>query len=284
MVLALSSGTSTDLGRRPYQQDDFLICHTFPNYPHMALFAVFDGHGSEGGKSSAFVKKVLPEVMCAIPYESFLRDPAQALKSIFSECHERLTGNQAIDTYMSGTTALVALVDTSTAKIYIAHVGDSKAILVQHVDNVWKGIQLTTDHTCETKPELDRVTTSGARVEQLYINEQKEGPLRIFKGTLPYPGLVVTRSLGDAVASRLGVVSEPEVICTQISQHDHFLVLGTDGVFDGLTIAEAVAIIKNHHKDPQKASEAITKESLIGMDRNQMDDNTTNIVISFNRP
>ncbi|KAI8054099.1 hypothetical protein BDF22DRAFT_743072 [Syncephalis plumigaleata] len=49
-------------------------------------------------------------------------------------------------------------------------------------------------------------------------------PLRIFKGSLPYPGIVVSRSLGDDVAQRLGVLS-------------------TDGVWDGMSNQEVATFV-----------------------------------------
>jgi serine/threonine protein phosphatase PrpC len=56
------------------------------------------------------------------------------------------------------------------------------------------------------------------------------------------------------------------------------IIVGTDGVFEGLEPQEALNCVVSKD-DPQDASEALTKESLIGMDNVEVDDNTTNIVL-----
>lgn len=43
------------------------------------------------------------------------------------------------------------------------------------------------DHTCENTEEFARVSNSSARVERM-DGDGPQGPLRIFKGSLPYPG------------------------------------------------------------------------------------------------
>ena len=45
------------------------------------------------------------------------------------------------------------------------------------------------EHTPINKTEMERVVACGARVERLEDEDNKpEGPLRVFKGSLPYPG------------------------------------------------------------------------------------------------
>ncbi|KAJ1542457.1 hypothetical protein HK096_009366 [Nowakowskiella sp. JEL0078] len=124
----------------------------------------------------------------------------------------------------------------------------------------------------------------GARVEKMDDSDDArefiflKGPLRIYKGSMPYPGLVVTRSLGDSVATKLGVLSEPDVKILDITPNDSFLILATDGVWDGLSVTEAVNLVSKQ-VDPTKASEILTQASLEGLDKNSVDDNTTNIVV-----
>ncbi|KAJ3209920.1 hypothetical protein HDU67_005812 [Dinochytrium kinnereticum] len=278
-----SFGYSTDIGRRTVQQDEYLIVDDlFVGEPRAKLFAVFDGHGSDGGKASGYVKKIFPEVLRSVKNE-FMRDPAEAMKSTYSTVNSMLTDNSAIDTYMSGTTAVVLILLEDEDRAVIANVGDSRILLGRIEESSkgsrWQAHQLTTsDHTCSNPVELDRVKSSGARIEQLQIGESKDGPLRIFKGTLPYPGLVVTRSLGDAVAGRLGVLCEPEVTVSTINSNDRFFVLGSDGLWDGIDSADVVSLV-GKHKNPQKASNALTESALAGMDARNLDDNITNIVI-----
>lgn len=83
--------------------------------------------------------------------------------------------------------------------------------------------------------------------------------------------LVVTRALGDSVAKRLGVLPDPDVVEIDITPNLAFVVIGSDGVFEGLTNEEAIEIVARH-QDPQKASEDLTHESLAAMERIEIDD------------
>ena len=61
------------------------------------------------------------------------------------------------------------------------------------------------------------------------------GPLRLFNGTMPYPGIVVSRAFGDNVAARLGVSHLPDVLVRPWKPGDRFLILASDGLWDVLS-------------------------------------------------
>ncbi|TPX57766.1 hypothetical protein PhCBS80983_g03587 [Powellomyces hirtus] len=279
MSLTVTAAATSDIGRRSSQQDDSLIqSGIFPHKPNSHLFVILDGHGQDGAKVASFAKRTFLESV--IEFEvRIAADPVKALKEIFNIVHEKIANNQAIDSYMSGSTASLALIVGTT--LMVAHVGDSRIVLGRASESGSIDIkQLTTDHNCDQEAELARVSAAGARVEKLIIDNQPDGPLRIFKGTLPYPGLVVTRALGDTVATRLGILSDPEVAIIQLTAADRFLIMGTDGVWDGVTYEEILDAVATC-PDPADASKRITEASLAGMDKQNLDDNTTNIVIYF---
>ncbi|KAJ3186624.1 hypothetical protein HDU85_007444 [Gaertneriomyces sp. JEL0708] len=276
MPVSVSAAGSSDIGRRTSQQDEYLFLSSFlEGVEDSYIFAVFDGHGADGGKVAAFVKQEIVTVLNELK-EDLLREPEPALKNAYKLVHERLIENQAIDTYMAGTTAAIALIIGK--KLLISHVGDSRVLLGRRGPNSNHYIQkLTNDHTCDDAVEKERVLAAGARVEPLSFGDPS-GPLRIFKGSLPYPGLIVTRAIGDSVVNpRYGITSEPDVTILDITEAFAFLILGTDGVWDGISIEEALDIASKE-SDPTVASKTITQRSLDGMDRNHLDDNTTNIV------
>ena len=76
------------------------------------------------------------------------------------------------------------------------------------------------------------------------------------------------------------MLCEPEVTEVDLGPTDRYLVLATDGVWDGLSLEEVSEILKNA-PDAEGASKAITAGSLAGMERLHLDDNTTNIVVRF---
>lgn len=59
---------------------------------------------------------------------------AEALTAALKELHEQMINESSIDTYLSGTTALVVVVGETTGKVTIANVGDSRVVLVKEVD------------------------------------------------------------------------------------------------------------------------------------------------------
>ena len=50
------------------------------------------------------------------------------------------------------------------------------------------------------------------------------------------PGLAVSRAFGDKAAKKLGLICEPEIIELDIPSCSEFMVLGSDGLFDQLSI------------------------------------------------
>lgn len=43
------------------------------------------------------------------------------------------------------------------------------------------------------------------------------GPIRVWYGLERYPGLAITRSFGDTVAAKVGVISIPDIINFELS-------------------------------------------------------------------
>ncbi|KAI8821832.1 phosphatase 2C-like domain-containing protein [Fimicolochytrium jonesii] len=281
MPLTVSYGASTDIGRRASQQDAFLIHPSaIPSNPHPTyLFIILDGHGSEGTKVAQFVKEQFAAVVAQHAEQILAGDPKTAFTNVFRLVNEKLEDEQSIDTYMSGSTVALVLLVGET--LYVAHIGDSRVVLGRTEAQGGLSLRpLTRDHNCTDPGEYERVTKAGARVESLPTDGNTDGPLRIFKGTLPYPGLVVTRTLGDNVARRLGITCEPEVDVVTLTPSDRFLVMATDGVWDGVTDDDIIKAVSSN-ADATSASNYITQASLAGLDRLSLDDNTTNIVLYF---
>ncbi|KAJ1912657.1 hypothetical protein IWQ60_009564 [Tieghemiomyces parasiticus] len=294
-------GTSTARGRRPTQQDEALVVSHVADHADWYLFVVLDGHGQYGHKVSQFAKSRLPKIIHQFA-PRIETDTAAVLTAAFAELNEEITENvDCFDPYLSGTTVTAALFLGDV--IHIANVGDSRIIHGQGppptstTDNPdtmppaagWQIKQLTRDHTCSDPEEQERVVSKGARVERMREGDHYEGPLRIFKGTLPYPGLVVTRALGDTSARKLGVIGVPELTTLHPKPGQHCLVLATDGVWDGLTNEDVVGLVTPHfsvdsNEAATTASHDLTDASLKALDRIRVDDNTTNVCVFFTCP
>ena len=101
--------------------------------------------------------------------------------------------------------------------------------------------------------------------------------MRIFKGSLPYPGLVVTRSLGDKCATKLGVTNEPDIFKYQLERDDSIL-LATDGLWDGVEVEEAAKLARAKDNAVEAAS-GMMEYAINSLLQKQLDDNITVILI-----
>jgi integrin-linked kinase-associated serine/threonine phosphatase 2C len=75
------------------------------------------------------------------------------------------------------------------------------------------------------------------------VDEKEVGPYRVWKADEDVPGIAISRSMGDLIAHEIGVSAEPEVTAKDIDTEDKFIVMGSDGVWDVMSSAEAVGFI-----------------------------------------
>lgn len=89
----------------------------------------------------------------------------------------------------------------------------------------WLCKPLSFDHKAEDEREAYRIKMNGGRIFP-YLDEDGEqmGPFRIWIQEKNIPGLAMTRSFGDYVASTVGVISEPEVTYCEVTKGIFFLI------------------------------------------------------------
>ncbi|MQL76232.1 hypothetical protein Taro_008637 [Colocasia esculenta] len=226
-------------------QDSFCIKTQLQGNPNLHFFGVFDGHGLFGTQCSNFVKERLVDILSADLH--LAEDPVKAYNLAFRITNSELHESQ-IDDSMSGTTAITVLVNGDT--LYVANVGDSRAVA-----GVWNGNSvvaedLSSDQTPFRRDEYERVKLCGARVlsvdqvegikdpniQTWGDEESDEGdPPRLWVQNGMYPGTAFTRSVGDLTAEKIGVTADPEVLTAKITPDHLFFVVASDGVFEFLS-------------------------------------------------
>ena len=150
----------------------------------------------------------------------------------------------------SGSTCVsIFLQKNNINKLYIANVGDSRAIIIREPDknnNVWSCQQLSRDHKPSEKDEAERIIRHGGEIEQIQNEKgEYEGPFRIFMKNEEGPGLAMSRSFGDVVGSILGVVAEPEVTEYILRDEDKVIILASDGLFEYVSNEEITEKVSN---------------------------------------
>jgi len=164
-------GVTSEKGNRPSQQDEFLIIENVFGDSSHHLYAVFDGHGVQGDKVSHAVKKLFSQVFPRNK-ENFLSDPKEAFITMFRDVGEMLESDPDIDTYMSGTTATIAVLTPTS--VIVANLGDCRVILAQSkkviagkdggLPKIPRPKILSNDHTCANPSERERLEAAGARI------------------------------------------------------------------------------------------------------------------------
>lgn len=273
-------------------QDSFCIHMQFGNNSNDHFFGVFDGHGEFGAQCSQFVKKHLCENLLGDP--DFRTDAAKGYHSAFEVTNAQLH-HHSIDDSMSGTTAITVLVRGDT--LYVANVGDSRAVIAERRGKDLVAVDLSSDQTPFRQDECARVRGCGARVLTL---EQLEGvkkqnvqcwggeedddgdPPRLWVQNGMYPGTAFTRSVGDSIAENIGVISVPEVSVMQLTPMHPFFVIASDGVFEFLS-SQAVVDIVAKFKDPHDACAEIVAESYrLWLEFETRTDDITVIIVQIN--
>lgn len=129
--------------------------------------------------------------------------------------------------------------------IYCANVGDSRCVLGRlEKDKKIQPLSISRDHKPSDSDEKERILNSGGRVEA-FKNEDNEdvGPPRVWLKDEDVPGLAMSRSIGDIVSAKVGVISSPEISLYKISKNDKFLILASDGLWEFVSNEQAVQIV-----------------------------------------
>ena len=206
-------------GRNKTNQDSSIAkTHTSTEY----TFGVFDGHGPDGH----YVSQSIKQYFDAQPNTNL--SSKENLIQTFSSLSKFIQNQKNFDVFNSGSTCV--LVHITLNKIYCANCGDSRAILISGISN--NVIQLSHDHKPELPEEKRRIEQNGGRVDRVY----GMGPYRVWMKNDNYPGLAMSRSIGDGIAHNIGVSDIPDVLEFDVEKIKPIaLVVASDGVWEFMT-------------------------------------------------
>ncbi|CAD8088692.1 unnamed protein product [Paramecium primaurelia] len=239
-------------------------------------FVVMDGHGMDGEHVSSYVKEQMKYNLNKF-YKVF------DFQKIFSDIHQKMKLQTEFGCQFSGTTATVILLKENI--IQCGWVGDSRAILVRKNQDL-SVIELSTDHKPHLEGERQRIEQCGGVVDTYHLPSGAPiGPSRVWAKGAQFPGLAMSRSLGDVVAASIGVSQIPELkLVDMVNKEDIYIVLGSDGIWeflDNQTIADMVYPFYTK-KDPQGACQKIIQEAVAAWKAHSEGiDDITAIVIFF---
>ncbi|KAB5524425.1 hypothetical protein DKX38_022174 [Salix brachista] len=135
---------------------------------------------------------------------------------------------------------LTSLSFKKVLQVFIANIGDAKAVLARssiidgpqnHPDGVspLKAIVLTREHKAIYPQERARIQKAGGSVSS---NGRLQGRLE------------VSRAFGDRHFKKVGVVATPDIHSFDLTDREHFIILGCDGLWGVFGPSDAVEFVQ----------------------------------------
>ena len=308
------SSASTITGEKSQNEDSYLIKENiFGN--KFNIYGVFDGHG----KDSHLVSKKIAECIGSffenkenyinfvnkmnlkssknsdnkdntedfkinLPViKSFLcKGRFYFIKKSIKFCEKKLH-EENINIKFSGSTCVLLFVIND--KLICSNIGDSRCLLFKcSEDDKWSYINLSIDHKPTNEEEKTRIIANGGEIHPFIENGKYEDNIqRVWVKDKQYPGLAISRSIGDTVGKRIGIISEPTFVCKKLENRSKFIILGSDGFWDVMKPADIIHIVKPFLKtnDVNSASKVLAERAkkLWGRNKNEQRDDITVIVI-----
>ena len=214
-------------------------------------------------------------------YSYIKKDNYSFIKNLIKTSEENLNNEKEIDSNFSGTTC--NLIIQINNKIICSNIGDSRSIMVKDKKTI---IQLSFDQKPDDENERKRIEENNGEVHKLIDEEEGEiGPMRVFMKGEKFPGIAMSRSIGDKVASKLGVISIPDIKEFDIITGCKFIVCGSDGIWEFLSherIAHYVSKFYKKNNAYEAALKLVKKSTSIWEKEDNVIDDITVIVIFFN--
>ena len=227
-------GTKMQLSKE--NQDSILILPNLRtnNNTQCHIFGVFDGHGDSGKNISELVSTYINNYYTNTEHITLNKE---TIRTCIHTVSSMIKQHSQLDLQFSGTTLNMVYVDTHY--LYCANIGDSRSIAITSDHSI---IQLSTEHKPEHPMECKRILQMGGEVGR--VNWSNEGPCRVWLKGKEYPGLSISRSIGDLSVEDIGVISEPDVtvfdVCSQLIK---IVVIGTDGLWEFLSNEQVKKIV-----------------------------------------
>ncbi|KAI7726459.1 hypothetical protein M8C21_018349 [Ambrosia artemisiifolia] len=144
--------------------------------------------------------------------------------------------------------------------LYIMNLGDSRAVLAIDDDenklDEFKGlkaVQLTESHTVDNEVERNQVLSEHPDDPKMIVHGKVKGKLKVTRAF--GVGYLKKKVLNDALMGILRVRNlisppyvsvQPSLYMHEVSSSDHFVILGSDGLFDFFTNDEAVRLVHSY--------------------------------------
>ncbi len=289
--ISISQAGKEENGKTKTNQDSYLEITNINNDPNFNIFGIFDGHGTNGHLISQFIVKYIKNYFESKNnpllnlqneeiYSYIIKDNYSFIKNLIKSSEENLNNEKDIDSNFSGTTC--NLIIQINNKIICSNIGDSRSIMVKDKKTI---IELSFDQKPDDENERKRIEEYNGEVHKLIDEEEGEiGPMRVFMKGEKFPGIAMSRSIGDKIASQLGVISLPDIREFDIDNNCKFIVIASDGIWEFLSKEKVTHYVNKFYKKNnayEAALKLVKKSTSIWEKEDNVIDDITVIVIFF---
>ena len=259
-------------------QDSYLCEKNINGVLNFNIFGVMDGHGDNGHHASKFVSKFILNRIKNHPLLRNLSNPKevynqlkangyQIIANIYTDA-DNLIFKEKFSCQRSGTTCVIVI--QLEENIICANAGDSRAIMIY--DDISsdsnlinsKVFPLSYDCKPENPNEKERIYECGGTVEKILDdNGNPGGPFRVWIKGEDYPGLAMSRSIGDVEAKTVGVIPNPQIMEYTLTSKSKYLLVCSDGVWEFISNEDAMKIANKFYlkNDPMGLCRELTYKS-----------------------
>ena len=252
-------------------QDTYNIFEVDIEGINIKAFGLYNGHGSKGKECSKYVsdaiEKLISENKNELKNLGSKGDSKEQITKIFVDGFKKIqNGMKDLENCpfeLSGSTATIALIINNKV-CYIINIGDNIAIIGRKSNTKNEPIQLNKIHdVTENKDELERIKNNGGEVRcnntSIRCSNNSTFMRIYFKGDPFYPGLTISRSLGDLYSHDL-ISDEPEVSVHTLEKEDGFIFLGTFPFWQYMSSQEVVDFIYKKINENSELKNSIAEE------------------------
>ena len=275
---ATSVAGRDDNGIKKVNQDNYILERNINGILNFNILGVLDGHGINGHLASQFVTRYIINRIKNHNLIKNLKNPKEIyynlkangyeiIANIFIDADNQIA-KQKFNCEMSGTTCiLVILLDEH---IISANTGDSRGIMIcddSNNNNLTKSKIFPLSYDCkpENPMEKQRIMEHGGIVKQNIDEKGNEtGPYRVWIKGETYPGLAISRSIGDLDAKTVGVIPNPQIIEYVINRKTKYMIICSDGIWEFISNEEAMMIGNKYYlrNDPLGLCNELTNKSI----------------------
>ena len=275
---AVSIPGKNEHGFKKTNQDTYLIERNINGILNFNIFGVLDGHGKDGHFASQFVSRYIIYRIKNHPKIKYLDEPNEIyhiikengykiIANIFIDADNQIQ-KEKFDFYKSGTTCVIVI--QLEEHLICANSGDSRAILVfdeNYDDNLINSKIYCLSYDCKPNLPIEkkRIYESGGTVEKaLDENDEETGPFRVWAKDEDYPGLAMSRSIGDIEAKKYGVIPNPQIVEYTLNYYSKYMIICSDGVWEFIDNNQAMKIGNKYYlrNDPNGLCQELIHQAI----------------------